>query len=152
MSSMTCWHFGDEEEEKRFIQVTREFLSIELTWILLGEPYLVRHKSTDLVRIGGLDLVRQQNLEKLYLVRQQRQNGKVPLFPIRPKSQTLIVLSPNKFSALAVLTPNFFPDFELSSNFFYWLYLQLEKPTDSVGLIFDNFVSPGHSPSNYISF
>ena len=36
-----------------------------------GEPYLVRHKSTDLVRIGGLDLVRLQYFTKLYLVRQE---------------------------------------------------------------------------------
>ena len=28
----------------------------------------------------------------------------------------------------------------------------LVKPTDSVGLKFNNFVLPGHSPSNYLSF
>ena len=38
-----------------------------------GEPYLVRHNSTDLVQIRRLDLVRQQFSPKLYLVRQKLQ-------------------------------------------------------------------------------
>ena len=34
-----------------------------------------------------------------------------------------------------------------------WLYTSSSnKPTDSVGLKFNNLVLPGHSPSNYLSF